>query len=400
MAWTERLEGYFPSVDYLLPSASYWEDLDGVHFLEPGAEPPVRVISVPKTQKTPRIIAAEPTHMMYVQQALKRVIYEEVARDDILNTFIGFEDQTPNQELARIGSGTGTLATLDLSEASDRVSYEHVRELLRFNPSFLEAISACRSQKARVPGVDDVLNLSKFASMGSALSFPVEAMVFLTIVFVGYENALNRQLTRSDVLSLMGSVRIFGDDIIVPVDLVRPVVEALESFGMRVNSHKSFWTGRFRESCGKEYFDGQDVSIVKARQMLPTSREDVTEIIAWVDTSNQFFGAGRWLTVRWLDGVMGRILRDYPVVLPTSPVLGRHSFMGYQAQKTGGRYQVPLVKGYLERSVSPVNPLGEHHALRKWFLLRGEKPITDESHLERSGRPAFVSIKRGWAKPF
>jgi len=399
MNWTVRLEKVFPSADFLLPNLSYYDRLEDVDFVEPEAEIPVKVISVPKTQKTPRIIAAEPTCMMYAQQSLKAVIYEEVERDDILSSFIGFIHQEPNQLLACKGSSSGELATLDLSEASDRVSFEHVRELLAFTPSLFEAVDACRSRKAQVPG-HGVIPLAKFASMGSALSFPVEAMVFITLVFMGIEKDLNRPLTYKDIKSYVGKVRVFGDDIIVPVEHVRSVVETLELFGSKVNSSKSFWTGKFRESCGKEYYDGEDVSIVRMRQMAPSQLKDARQLISWVSSRNQFYRAGRWHTVKWLDSFLSGILKDFPVVGEFAAVLGRHSFLGYETQRVGGRFQQPLVKGYVEHGEIPVNKLDDHYALNKWFLLRGDLPIADEDHLERSGRPYVVDIKRRWARPY
>jgi hypothetical protein len=403
ITWPKRLEKVFHSIDHLVPSPSYFERLEGVDFLEPEAEIPVKVISVPKTQKTPRIIAIEPTAMQYAQQAVRHVLYEKVERDNLLNSFIGFNDQTPNQRLACEGSRTGKLATLDLSEASDRVSYEHVKDLLALTPHLFEVIDACRSLKARVPG-HGVIPLAKFASMGSALSFPIEAMVFLTIVFVGIENELNRPLTRNDVKSFMGRVRVFGDDIIVPVEYVPSVVRSLEDFGLRVNQHKSFWTGKFRESCGKEYYDGHDVSIVKVRTVAPSLPKHAREIISWVNMTNLFFKAGNWHTTRWLDSFLSGILKDYPVVLETSPVLGRVSFMGLphndipgEFQGMRGRYQIPMVKGFVTRGVIPRDLLDDHYALLKFFLTRGALPSADEKHLERAGRPRVVSIKRGWA---
>lgn len=396
LSWTMRLEKVFPSVDFLLPSPSYYEELEDVDFLEPDAEIPVKVISVPKTQKTPRIIAMEPTAMQFAQQSLRRIIYDSVESDDLLKTLIGFTDQTPNQRLAREGSLKQELATLDLSEASDRVSCQHVEDLLSFTPSLSEAVFACRSTKADVPE-HGIHSLFKFASMGSALSFPIEAMVFITLIFVGYEDMLNRPLRRKDVEILSSRVRVFGDDIIIPVDLVPHVTRVLHLFGMKVNEHKSFWTGRFRESCGKEYYDGHDISIVKVRQMPPSSLEHAQEIISWVSLSNQLYRAGWWQTVKMLDSWMSGILKDYPVVLETSPVLGRHSYMGFLSQKTGGRYQIPLVKGFSVRAVLPKDPLGEHYALLKFFLQRGELPNADKKHLERAGRPHAVSIKRGWS---
>ena len=393
--WPARLEKVFHSVDFLLPSPSYFEELESVHFLEPEDEIPVRVISVPKTQKAPRLIAIEPTAMQYAQQSVRKLIYEHVDRDSLLKTFIGFTDQVPNQDLAREGSLSGDLATLDLSEASDRVSCLHVENLFAFNPLLKEAVFACRSSKADIDG-HGIKTLSKYASMGSALTFPLEAMVFLTIIFMAIESDLNRHLTRRDVQSYRGMVRVFGDDIIIPVRHVDSAIRLLETLGLKVNQRKSFWTGKFRESCGREFYDGVDVSIVRVRREAPCSLKNVEEISSWVSMANQFYFTGCWQTVRWLDKYLSGILKDFPVVLPTSPVLGRHSFMGYEAQKTGGRYQLPLVKGLVRKDPLPINSIDSFPALLKVFLMRGEQPLEDEKHLERSGRPRVGNLKRGW----
>jgi len=123
----------------------------------------------------------------------------------------------------------GNLATLDLSEASDRVSNQHVRLLVKNHRALREAVDATRSRKADVLG--KTIRLAKFASMGSALCFPFEALVFATIVFVGIERELNRQLTQKDIESFYGRVRVYGDDIIVPVEYVESVVRELEALG-------------------------------------------------------------------------------------------------------------------------------------------------------------------------
>ena len=59
--WTNRLEKVFHVGDFLYPNSRFISDCyDDIEFLEPEAEMPSRVISVPKTQKTPRVIAIEP----------------------------------------------------------------------------------------------------------------------------------------------------------------------------------------------------------------------------------------------------------------------------------------------------------------------------------------------------
>lgn len=406
--WTCRLQEVFPTWEYLLPNERYVEYLDRVAMLEPGQERPVRVISVPKTLKTPRIIAIEPTAMQYAQQAIAEQLISFLetrrvpgnTRENACYGMVGFESQFPNQELARMGSLTGEFATLDLKDASDCVSNQHVRALVAPYPSLSQALDATRSRKADVPG-HGVIRLAKFASMGSALCFPVEAMVFLTVVFIGIERGLNRQLSRKDILYLRGKVRVYGDDIVVPVEYANPVSSTLEDFGLRVNRNKSFWTGKFRESCGGDFYDGEWITPIRVRRMLPQKRGDAQEIISAVELRNQLYKAGLWKTAGYLDTIISRVISHYPVVREESPILGRFSYLGPNTdfERYSLRTQSPLVKGYVTRSVLPKDSLDEAYALLKWFLKRGENPYA-EDHLERSGRPEVVDIKLRWASPF
>ncbi|DAD50032.1 TPA_asm: RNA-directed RNA polymerase [ssRNA phage Gerhypos.2_1] len=433
--WTNRLQSVFLAEDYLTTSrhismperaprfysesaTQYCYNIGSARFdfLEPKDELPVRVITVPKTLKTPRIIAIEPTCMQYMQQALKTLIVDGFQRFDPLSSMIGTDDQTPNRRMAMEGSLSGDLATLDLSEASDRVSNQHVLDLFSSHPLLLGAVQATRSRKADVPG-HGVLRLAKFASMGSALCFPVEAMVFLTIIFLGIEREHSAPLSGKDIESFCQQVRVFGDDLIVPRDYVLSVVDELHTFGYRVNIGKSFWTGRFRESCGREYYDGQDISIVKIRQLLPTRRQDASGVIAAVSLRNQLYWAGLWRSADWMDTYLRKLIHHFPNVSPSAPLLGRESVLGYQFQKLDPYTHGPLVKGYYVSAKPPLDPLEGSGALLK-CLLKEEVPSyglldhksspplsvdvasVDTEHLRHSGRPERVNIKLGWRSPF
>jgi hypothetical protein len=390
--WTSRLEsGGFHSVDFLMPNQKYWHRLTDVQFAEPGNERPSRVVAVPKTLKTPRIIAIEPTCMQYTQQAVAEPLVQSLENDSFSGSFVGFTRQEPNQILARKGSIDGSLATLDLSEASDRVSNQLVKHMFQGFTHLDDAVQSCRSLRADVPGYG-YTPLTKFASMGSALCFPIEAMVFATVVFVGIESARERQLTRKDIQSFAGSVRIYGDDIIVPVEYAESVSSALTRYGFKVNVHKSFWTGKFRESCGKEYFDGHDVSIVKARQKLPKNRQDVVELISAVSLRNQLYWAGFDRAVRRLDKRLDGILKYYPSVSRDSSLLGKETASDFDIEGWDSRRQVPTVRGWKVSSKLPLSEISEEFALLKYFLKRSVEPYARE-HLERSGRPRAVRIK-------
>jgi len=408
--WTRRLEAVFPYREYLYPNdlAAYYDETS-VHLFEPGAEPPVRVITVPKTQKTPRIIAIEPVHMQYVQQGILESMVRNL-QDTKLERFLGWFDQEPNKLLARRGSYDGSYATLDLSDASDRVSYEHVRLLLASHPSLREGVDACRSQKARVG--EEVIPLSKFASMGSALCFPIESCFFLTLVFLGIQNELRHSLTEREIYSFLGQVRVYGDDIIVPVNFTRSVIEALESFGLVVNRRKSFWggssaiysdsnIGTFRESCGGDYFGGHDVSVVKIRELFPTKRTDAREIISTFSLRNQLYKSGFWKSTEYLDNLLEGLNIPTPTVAEDSPGLGRHSFVGLlSCDGYDEHLQLPLVKAMVVDAPLPVNEIDGYPALTKCLLSlerRGDgMPSHLADHLVRSGRPSSVGIKKRW----
>jgi len=391
------LDDVFPEGEYAHPNWRSFLETSGLPLLEPGEELPVRVITVPKTLKTPRIIAIEPTAMQFMQQGILELIEQEIARDRLLTSFISWKHQEPNQLLAHLGSLNGLLATLDLSEASDRVSNQLVRKMTSGYGIIYDAIDACRSRKADVPG-HGVIRLAKFASMGSALTFPLESIVFITILFCGIERALNTRLTKKLLMSFLGQVRVYGDDIIVPVEFVPYVYSELETFGFRVNAGKSFWTGRFRESCGKEYYGGYDVSIVRCRSGLPTTRRDASEIVSTVSLRNRLFKAGYVKAVEYLDDEIKKLI-PFPQVLETSPVLGRWNGE-YDVHRYHKGLQIPLVRGLVTVSKIPDSRLEGWAALHKFFLKRGDLPVFDRKHLERSGRPVSVDIKTRWAPPF
>jgi hypothetical protein len=261
--------------------------------------------------------------------------------------------------------------------------------------------------------------------MGSALCFPVEAMVFTTVIFLGIQKSLNVPLTRKMInKSFSRSVRVYGDDLIVPVEHVNSVVEALEHFGARVGLDKSFWTGRYRESCGREYYAGEDVSIVRVRRLFPTQRQDAEEIASVVSLRNQLYQAGYWQTCGWLDDEIRKVIKHFPNVTSSSSLLGREcslgvtteEVLGRKVQRTHPNYQIPVVKGYSLVAKPPSDHLEGAGALLKCLLKleqgslvpKGPYPklspldvinITSSEHLERSGRPKRVSIKLGWSSP-
>jgi len=103
-----------------------------------------RITTVPKNAKTDRIIAIEPTLNGYMQHGVGSLIRSRLKR-----VGVDLNNQRRNQELALLGSVDGSLATIDLSAASDSVSTELVRRLLP--PDWLAAIEQLRCSQGVLP---------------------------------------------------------------------------------------------------------------------------------------------------------------------------------------------------------------------------------------------------------
>jgi hypothetical protein len=410
LSWTERLDRFFPVEKYVIPGFSFFELLNDYPLYSPAQEPPSRVIPVPKTMEKPRLIAAEPAHLQKMQQAILTVMTKHLGN----HPNIGWLDQTRNRKLALRASKDRSLSTLDLSEASDRVSLRIVRDLIRFNEYFLGVTLATRSQSAELP-TGERIPLRKFASMGSAMTFPIESMVFWTIVVMAVCRSRGEYLPTAEILKdLAEDASVYGDDIIVPVRYTQSVVELLELFGLKVNVSKSFTESHFRESCGAEFYDGHDVTIVRARKGLPDNRQHVEELVSLVAMRNLYADAyGLTWFVYDLDAYIERLI-PFPVGTPETPALVKCSKYEYVKCDDEIMPSFPSEKAYtdqmsnykwrkstqllLVRAVAPVyrkkdDALDGYGALLKALTTPFQE---DKNHLKRAGRPVSATLKHGW----
>lgn len=392
--WTERLEEYFPFGEYALPHWKFFKDYAPV-FLTPEQEQPTKITLVPKTLKTPRIIAIEPTCMQYMQQALMREFVREIECDPLVSHVTHFTDQSLNQQAARSASVDGRLATLDLSEASDRVLNSLVIDMLNAWPDLSGAVQACRTTRSELPD-GTIVPLAKFASMGSALTFPMEAMVFTTIVAIGLAKAHCRKPWDAENLrALKAYTHVYGDDMIVPVDSVNDIIGSLETYGLRVNHTKSFWTGMFRESCGGDYFNGLRVTPLRLKQVPPMSHQNVSEILSWNALMNASYEdglerTGDWMK-RYLEGVLGNTLPEVPF---NSAAIGIRAWAPKPERMNPNTHR-PEVRAWVPDVRLPSNSVNDIWALRKTLTADWSDPVY-KKHLTHSGRPLASRMKRAW----
>lgn len=200
-----------------------------------------KLVFVPKDAKTHRPIIVEPLLNGLFQLGVGTYLKRRLA-----SSSIDLKDQGRNRKLAREGSVTGGLATVDLSSASDTISWELVVKLLP--PEWLDFLGQFRTGSFRYSGGPSY-QLEKFSSMGNGFTFELESCIFYALA-LGCVTSVGADAS---------NVSVYGDDIIIPVEAMGLLDEVLSLAGFWVNTKKSFWQGPFRESCGADWLSGNDV---------------------------------------------------------------------------------------------------------------------------------------------
>lgn len=207
-----------------------------------------RVTTVPKSAKTDRVIAVEPLMNMFFQKGIGAVV-----RRRLKTVGVNLDDQSRNQNLAKLGSVNGSLATIDLASASDSISRGLVEWLVP--EDWLTAMKHCRSVWCTLPSGEQKF-LQKFSSMGNGFTFELESLIFWAFC-----SACSLYCGES-----ARDIGVYGDDLIVPTSVSDLLIRVLDCAGFSTNTEKTFVSGPFRESCGKHFFLGHDVTPLYIRK--------------------------------------------------------------------------------------------------------------------------------------
>lgn len=267
----EEWQHIYSTIEYLYPvsdwyslyynedHSAFWDSADRRDIIE------AKVIAVPKDSRGPRLICVHPAEAIWLQQGLRvelerAISLHRLAKGPWPHGHVHFDDQVINGKIALLSSRSRRYATIDMKEASDRISEPLVQILFG---SKYKWFGCSRAQRFVIPKMGTMSNikgnLNCYAPMGNATTFPVQSLVFWAICVASMQHHGFHQ---------PGAVFVFGDDIIIPVECVEKVIDDLESFGLRVNKEKSFWRGAFRESCGVDAFNGVNVTPVRWKTTL------------------------------------------------------------------------------------------------------------------------------------
>ncbi len=316
--WTERLDTVFPYDWHANSSLGISEYVDYREFAS-------KMCAVPKTQSGPRLIASEPTAHQWAQQGIRGYL-EDGVQQSALRGIIHFRSQEPSRVAALNASYTGKLATVDLSSASDRLTCRLVEYMFQVNRPLLDGMAACRS-RAMVSLTGELLLLRKFAGQGSSLTFPVQSICYAILAM--WSVAITRRLgSFHAIVKACSDVRVFGDDIIVPVDAYPVLAGLLKTCLLKVNSSKTHDSGFFRESCGMDAFMGHDVTPAYFREPYSAKPESLASV---VEVSNNFHRKGYWHTASWLISTVEPEVRKH---LPVGEGFGAVSVFSFCGSST------------------------------------------------------------------
>lgn len=324
--------------------------------------------AVPKTATAMRTITIEPAVNMFMQQHLNDLIRTEIKNNPFLRTSITLDDQEPSKRAALEASITGHNATVDLSAASDRLSNELVKavfahdrllieELQRFRTAWLDTGEAC-------------ILLRKYAGMGNATTFPVQSIVFAFLSAESVILARGWKPTVRNIRRALSLVRVFGDDIIVPVDAYGALSTLLSAHGLKINERKSFHRSHFRESCGMDAYRGNSITPVYMRRKISNLR-DPSELMSLVSTANQLWERGYYQASNFLKGLVEATHGKLPLVRKEFGGLGWNDRYGsYEPGRWSKRYQTWSIRSMRSRVVRRTDPIDGYPALLKFFTER------------------------------
>lgn len=331
-----------------------------------------RVEFVPKNWSTHRTIACEPEGVIPPQLA-----FDDYAKERLLSRGVNLKDQSRNQRLARQASIDGRKATVDVKQASDSEAFNTVAWL--FPQRWFEYLNDLRSPYYKLPD-GSFGKYAKFSSMGNGTTFTTE-----TLIFAAACHAVGSK-----------DFSVYGDDIIIETELFRDLKRMLKFLGFTINDSKSFSSGPFRESCGGDFYHGENVTPFYVRQV--DSRKTVL--------CNLVNGLA---AVGYPEGHLWRYLTDLirKEKLPLVPVMestigGIHIDVhtAYGLGLIRSHHQIVRVKSYVSKTRSFFS--GDIRTYFLWFLQRN-RGFWELRPVESSRVPAlhhkYVRKWVGWYPP-
>jgi len=423
------LERVFPFTEYFVLGLNQVSDqYDWLQSLVPMEHATAKVVLVPKDSRGPRLISCEPLELQWIQQGIQKALYPWIEQHPLTRGHVNFRDQRVNRALALSSSRSTNYVTLDMKDASDRVSLRLVEELFG-GTTLLEGLVASRSEYTQLPD-GRVVHLSKFAPMGSAVCFPIEALCFyalaVAVLYTKYAPARGRssqlggrglELAEERAWAKAAeAVFVYGDDIIVRREDYAPLLQYFPLVGLKFNESKCCMGGFFRESCGCDAYKGVEVTPIRMRtQWDHRGIRDAGELVSWVELSNSLWDAGYWTTAESIKAMVERRYGVLPYVrekfeytdfsnqikLDVSSLIGwyrSHVNESVANKRRGMKSRFGPSTHTLEYRSWIVRPVHKQYVVDGWReCLRVLNTGSKRSDTGIYALPRRICLRRGWA---
>jgi hypothetical protein len=236
--------------------------------------------------------------------------------------------------------------------------------------------------------------------MGSAVTFPVQTILFATIAISAVLISRGRTASIRTIRIASKEVQVFGDDIIVPIDAWQVTTALLDAFGLKVNADKTFGTGKFRESCGLDAYDGHDVSKVSILAMPSVAKPE--KVLSSVDVHNNLLLAGYYCTAEYVRRAVEGLRRyTFPLCEPFSGVVGWFTFGDTRNDHLESRWDVNLHRREyrITRPLGRVSrvPTATNADLLQYFTEASGALFVEGDRIGRADLRQPVRLRTGWA---
>jgi hypothetical protein len=206
----------------------------------------LNLVEVPKTWKIFRLITPLTLIGLFFSYGFGRVVQTRLDEYGLKISRL----QEIHRRKVRLMSLYLDLATADLSAASDSITSELLNRVLP-RPWYV-ALKKTFVRHLRVEDGSEYSTVSVLP-MGNGATFPVETLVFYCII-----KAIG-ELTGFSERRVGEKFSVYGDDLIYPTKMHKYVVGIFPQLHLKLNLDKTFTDFPFRESCGADYYRGQDV---------------------------------------------------------------------------------------------------------------------------------------------
>lgn len=266
-------------------------------------------VCVPKSYKAARLIAEESATRQYFMQGVRQAIEDCFAN----NPHVAFNHQEHQQ--SRVAThmiskmqGEG-IATADASSASDRFAYALFADI--FPQELVNTVRELRSSTVILGNNVDVTHM--VATSGSAVCFALETVMFYAISILATELA---QYAYEEELA---DPSVYGDDTILDSRAFDTYCDLMHRCGFRINTDKSYTDAYlFKEACGTDFYDGEDVTSVYWPRN--TITKDIDSYVRLVSLNNRLVSVSNKGALVYINNVLRSLAKELRIPFSQSSI--------------------------------------------------------------------------------